>query len=82
MKNRTSLLLTGCVLLVLVLGACVPAAPAMDSGAEMAPADEGCAEMTEVKLQLQWVTQSQFAGYFCRRRSGLLCGAVPGRDHS
>ena len=71
MKNRTSLLLTGCVLLVMVLGACVPAAPAMDSGAEMAPADEGCAEMTEVKLQLQWVTQSQFAGYFAAVDQGF-----------
>lgn len=71
MKNRSSLLLTGCVLLVMVLGACVPAAPAMDSGAEMAPADEGCAEMTEVKLQLQWVTQSQFAGYFAAVDQGF-----------
>ena len=71
MKNLTSLLLTGCVLLVLVLGACVPAAPATDSGAEMAPEDEGCAEMTEVKLQLQWVTQSQFAGYFAAVDQGF-----------
>ena len=71
MKNRTSLLLTGCVLLILVLGACVPAAPAMDSGAEMAPEDEGCAEMTAVKLQLQWVTQSQFAGYFAAVDQGF-----------
>ncbi len=71
MKNRTSLLLTGCVLLILVLGACVPAAPAADSGEEMAPADEGCAEMAEVKLQLQWVVQSQFAGYFAAVDQGF-----------
>ncbi len=71
MKNRTSLLLTGCVLLVLVLGACVPAAPAMDSGGDMAAADEGCAETTAVKLQLQWVTQSQFAGYFAAVDQGF-----------
>ena len=71
MKNRTSLLLTGCALLILVLGACVPAAPAMDSGADMAPADEGCAETTAVKLQLQWVTQSQFAGYFAAVDQGF-----------
>ena len=71
MKNRTSFLLTGCVLLILVLGACVPAAPATDSGAEMAPQEEGCAEMTEVKLQLQWVTQSQFAGYFAAVDQGF-----------
>ena len=71
MKSRTSLLLTGCALLILVLGACVPAAPATDSGGDMAAADGGCAEMTPVKLQLQWVTQSQFAGYFAAVDQGF-----------
>ena len=72
MKHRTTLLLTGCALLILVLGACVaPAAPAMESSGDMAPADEGCAETTEVKLQLQWVTQSQFAGYFAAVDQGF-----------
>ncbi len=72
MKHRTTLLLTGCALLILVLGACVaPAAPAMESGGDMAAADEGCAETTEVKLQLQWVTQSQFAGYFAAVDQGF-----------
>ena len=72
MKNRATLLLTGCALLILVLGACVaPAAPAMESGADQAPADEGCAELTPVKLQLQWVTQSQFAGYFAAVDQGF-----------
>ncbi len=71
MKSRTSLLLTGCVLLILVLGACVPAAPATDSGGDMAASDGGCAEMTPVKLQLQWVTQSQFAGYFAAVDQGF-----------
>ena len=71
MKSRTSLLLTGCALLILVLGACVPAAPATDSGGDMAASDGGCAEMTPVKLQLQWVTQSQFAGYFAAVDQGF-----------
>ncbi len=71
MKSRTSLLLTGFALLILVLGACVPAAPATDSGGDMAASDGGCAEMTPVKLQLQWVTQSQFAGYFAAVDQGF-----------
>ena len=55
-----------------MLGACVaPAAPAMDSGAEEAMADGGCAELTPVSLQLQWVTQSQFAGYFAAVDQGF-----------
>lgn len=72
MKNRKSLLLTGCLLLALVLGACAaPAVPAMESGAEQASDDAGCAETTAVKLQLQWVTQSQFAGYFAAVDQGF-----------
>ncbi len=76
MKKRTSLLLTGCALLILALGACVaPAAPAMDTGAEEAPAEgaagDACAELTPVSLQLQWVTQSQFAGYFAAVDQGF-----------
>ena len=72
MKNRTARLLTGFTLLILMLGACVaPAAPAMDSGAEEAMADGGCAELTPVSLQLQWVTQSQFAGYFAAVDQGF-----------
>ena len=72
MKNRTTRLLTGFALLILMLGACVaPAAPAMDSGAEEAMADDGCAELTPVSLQLQWVTQSQFAGYFAAVDQGF-----------
>ena len=72
MKNRKLLLLTGCLLLALVLAACAaPAVPAMESGAEQASDDAGCAETTAVKLQLQWVTQSQFAGYFAAVDQGF-----------
>ncbi len=72
MKNRNARLLTGFTLLILMLGACVaPAAPAMDSGGDEAMAEDGCAELTPVSLQLQWVTQSQFAGYFAAVDQGF-----------
>ena len=74
MKHRTSFWLAIGALLILTLGACVaPAAPAMESGAGEAPdaADGGCTELTPVKLQLQWVTQSQFAGYFAAVNQGF-----------
>lgn len=47
------------------------AAPAAEAAPTAAPAEEGCAEMTPVKLQLQWVTQSQFAGYFAAVDQGF-----------
>ena len=72
MQNRKMLLLTGCIVLVLVMGACAaPAVPATESAAEQASGDAGCAETTAVKLQLQWVTQSQFAGYFAAVDQGF-----------
>lgn len=59
--------------------AAAPAAPVAEAAptaapvaeATAAPAEEGCAEMTPVKLQLQWVTQSQFAGYFAAVDQGF-----------
>ena len=85
MKNRFLFVLMA--LLVVVLAACAaPAAPAAApvapvaeaaptaapvAEATAAPAEEGCAEMTPVKLQLQWVTQSQFAGYYAAVDQGL-----------
>ena len=72
MQNRKLLLLTGCIVLVLVMGACAaPAVPATESAAEQASGDAGCAQTTAVKLQLQWVTQSQFAGYFAAVDQGF-----------
>ena len=35
-----------------------------------------------MKLQLQWVTQAQFAGYYAARRPGLLQGRGPRRHRS
>ena len=85
MKNRFLFVLLA-LLIVALAGCAAPAAPAAaPSGAEAAPApaaaaeaaptaapaEEGCAEMTPVKLQLQWVTQSQFAGYFAAVDQGF-----------
>ena len=38
---------------------------------EAAPTEEGCDELTEVTVQLQWFTQSQFAGYYAALDQGL-----------
>jgi NitT/TauT family transport system substrate-binding protein len=42
---------------------------AAGSGTTAAPAD--CTDLTDVKLQLQWVTQAQFAGYFAAVDEGF-----------
>src|SRR5687767_8799961 len=51
------------------------AATATEAPAEAAAEDEAaateCAELTPVRLQLQWVTQSQFAGYFAAKDQGI-----------
>lgn len=83
MKKGLALL----VLLALVLGACAaPVAPAATTSeteaaavataapaeeAEAAGADAECAELTPVSLQLQWVAQSQFAGYYAAKDQGI-----------
>lgn len=71
------------LMLGLVLAACTaptaPAAPAESSpagdAAAEAPAENEaaaeCAEVTPVRLQLQWVAQSQFAGYYAAVAEGL-----------
>ncbi|MDQ3247658.1 MAG: ABC transporter substrate-binding protein, partial [Chloroflexota bacterium] len=58
------------MLLTLLLAACPapPAAPAGSTGA--AAPTEAAAELTPVRLQLQWVTQSQFAGYYAALDQG------------
>ena len=38
--------------------------PAPEPAPAAAPAEEGCDGLTEVTVQLQWFTQSQFAGYY------------------
>ena len=46
-------------------------APAEAAAAEGETAATECAELTPVRLQLQWVTQSQFAGYFAAKDQGI-----------
>lgn len=54
------------LLLAVTLTACVvqPAAPATEAASSTA-------ELTPVRLQLQWVTQSQFAGYYAALEQGF-----------
>ncbi|MCL4267234.1 MAG: ABC transporter substrate-binding protein [Anaerolineae bacterium] len=68
------------IVLVLVMAACggeetaeptaEPAAESEEPVAEEPAADE-CAELTPVTIQLQWVTQSQFAGYYAAKEQGF-----------
>jgi len=61
--------------IMLVLSACAvaqPAAPAAEGEAAPAAGEEvATAELTPVRLQLQWVTQSQFAGYYAALAQGF-----------
>lgn len=64
------------LVILLVVSACAmpqPAAPAGEAAAETPAASEesASAELTPVRLQLQWVTQSQFAGYYAALAQGF-----------
>lgn len=61
------------LLLMLVLSACVApgAAPASEDAAPNDTAGAESAELIPVRLQLQWVTQSQFAGYYAALDQGF-----------
>lgn len=65
------------LVIVLVLGACAmpqPAAAPAGESAAVTPAageEQASAELTPVRLQLQWVTQSQFAGYYAALAQGF-----------
>jgi ABC-type branched-subunit amino acid transport system substrate-binding protein/ABC-type nitrate/sulfonate/bicarbonate transport system substrate-binding protein len=49
------------------------AAPAAEGGEAMeAMAPPECTELTPVSLQLQWVAQSQFAGYYAAKAQGFF----------
>jgi NitT/TauT family transport system substrate-binding protein len=47
-------------------------APASEAPASQAPASEAPAALTPVRLQLQWVPQAQFAGYFAAKEQGYF----------
>jgi NitT/TauT family transport system substrate-binding protein len=54
--------------LALVLAAC--GGDDDDGGEASSGGEGGSQELTDVRLQLQWVTQSQFAGYFAAKDQG------------
>ncbi|HRW08993.1 MAG TPA: ABC transporter substrate-binding protein [Caldilineaceae bacterium] len=56
---------------LLVLVACVaPGGAPAAGGSSETDGGEGSADVTPVRLQLQWVTQSQFAGYYAALEQG------------
>ena len=79
MKNMRWVLVL--MLVSLVLAACPappaaapagePAAAATEAPAEAAAETAATGELTPVRLQLQWVTQSQFAGYYAALDQGF-----------
>ena len=76
MQKRSFLTAALCLFSALLIVACAApapsAAPAESSSGEMAgEMGSDCAEMTPVSLQLQWVTQSQFAGYYAALDQGF-----------
>lgn len=60
-------------MLSMLLAACppAPAAPAAGGDTAAAATEAPAAELTKVRLQLQWVTQSQFAGYYAALDQGF-----------
>lgn len=87
MRQKAWLFVTMLMIFTLVISACaapsgsdVASDAASDDASSEAATDESsddetaasdCAEMTPVSLQLQWVTQSQFAGYFAAVDQGF-----------
>ena len=67
-KSRIKFAVAGFAALSLITAACGGSDSASDT---TAAAEEGCAELTPVKLQLQWFIQAQFAGYFAAQDQGF-----------
>lgn len=63
--NWKSLILLFVLILVMALVA------ACSSGSEEETASGDCESLTPVTIQLQWVTQSQFAGYYAAKEQGF-----------
>jgi NitT/TauT family transport system substrate-binding protein len=80
-QRRIKSILGGAVALTLVLAACggddgdtaTTAAPATDAPTDEtdAPTDGECESVDAVRLQLQWFTQAQFAGYYAAVDQGF-----------
>ena len=68
---RISRWLGGLVLSLLLLAACAAPPMAAPTTTDDDAPETACAEVTPLTLQLQWVVQSQFAGYFAARDEGF-----------
>ena len=70
--KTTRLTVGATALALLALAACGTGGTGDTSGGGAAAASSaGCTKTTPVKLQLQWVAQSQFAGYYAAKEKGL-----------
>jgi len=67
-KSRIKFAVAGLAALSLITAACGGSDSSSDT---TAAAQEGCTELTPVKLQLQWFIQAQFAGYFAAQDQGF-----------
>jgi NitT/TauT family transport system substrate-binding protein len=68
-KSRIKFAVAGLAALSLITAACGGSDDAATD--TTAAAEEGCTELTPVKLQLQWFIQAQFAGYFAAQDQGF-----------
>jgi NitT/TauT family transport system substrate-binding protein len=71
MKRNTNLWVRRAVFLTLVTLIVTACTPAATTAPTQAPATEPPQAMTKITLQLQWVTQSQFAGYYAAVDKGF-----------
>jgi len=71
-KSRIKFAVAGLAALSLIAAACGGSDDTTDQAAtEDTTAATECTELTPVKLQLQWFTQAQFAGYFAAQDQGF-----------
>ena len=69
-KSSIKLAVAGLAALSLVVAACGSSDEAATETTAAAAATEECVTPTPVKLQLQWFTQAQFAGYYAALENG------------
>ena len=56
---------------LVVVSACLALWAGLGQAAKAAPAQHRAAKLTKVTLQLKWVTQAQFAGYYAAKAKGF-----------
>ena len=69
-KSSIKLAVAGLAALSLVVASCGGSSSSTDTTAPAAVTPEECVTPTPVKLQLQWFTQAQFAGYYAALENG------------